>query len=119
MTKNSKVIVSPTLPRVPLEVNGKEYFLVFDFNAIVAAEQLTGMNLLTSLDFSQLSATTLRALLYAALLRVQPDMTLEAAGSLLRIGTVAKVMKALGEAFAESHAEPDDEPKNDQQPEKN
>ena len=112
------IVIPPTLPRVVLEIDGKEYFLVFDFNSICVAEQMTGINLLTSLDFSNVDASKLRALLYASLIKLQPDITLDAAGELITLRSASKVTKALSDAFTESHAEPDkdDDSKNVQKP---
>ena len=101
-----KPVVDPTLPRVSVTVDGKEYFLCFDFNSIVEAENLTGLNLLNALDFSNINATKLRALLYSALLKLQPDITLEATGTLLAVGRGA-ITAALVKAFTESHPEHD------------
>lgn len=119
MTKKN-VVVDPTLPKVPLELDGKKYFLVFDFNAVVIAESLTGLNLLNALDLRNLSASSTRALLYAALLKVQPDLTLEAVGNLIteagRKGEVNKIPKALVKAYLESQPEEEKDP-NAQTPE--
>jgi hypothetical protein len=116
MTKKPFAVVDPTLPKVPVEIDGKEYFLVFDFNSIVVAESLTGLNLLNALDFSAIDATKLRALLYASLLKLQPDITLESAGALITLKTAAKITQAMTRAFTESHPEPDADP-NAQPPE--
>jgi hypothetical protein len=102
-----KSVIDPTLPKVPLELAGKKHFLCFDFNAIATAEQLTGLNLIRALRSDEWSALQLRALLYSALLKLQPDVTLEDAGALINIKTMAKVTNAIVEAFTESHPEPE------------
>jgi hypothetical protein len=101
-----KVFVDPTLPKVSIEVDGVTYYLCFSFNAICQAEASTGLNLLNALDFRSVDATKLRALLFSALLRIQPDTTLESAGSLLNLKTAGMITRALTEAFTESHPEP-------------
>lgn len=118
MAKKLPVSVDPTLPKVTAEVNGVKYSLCFDFGAICIAEEATGLNLLRALDFQNLSAGTFRALLYAALLKAQPETTLESAGALINLKTAPLLMSALGKAYTDSQAEPDeDEPKNVQEPE--
>jgi hypothetical protein len=116
MAKKPSPVMDPTLPRVLVEVNGSEYFLCFDFNAIVQAETLTGLNLLNALDFSNVNALTLRALLYSALLKLQPNVTLDEAGMILTLGR-GKVTTALVKAFTESQPEVDDDSKNVEKPE--
>jgi hypothetical protein len=97
----------PTLPKVPVEVNGRKYFLAFDFNGLAKAEALTGLNLLTSLDFTGLTASQFRALLFAAVSKYQPDLTLDEVGALIRPATVGKLTDALTRAFTDSSAEPE------------
>jgi hypothetical protein len=102
-----KPVIDPTLPKVSLEITGNKYLLCFDFNAIATAEQLTGLNLIRALRSDEWSALQLRALLYSALLKLQPGTTLEDAGALINIKTMAKVTNAIVEAFTESHPEPE------------
>lgn len=108
MAKKPTPVQDPTLPKVDVTVGGKKYFLCFDFNALAVAEDATGLNLLRSLDFQNLSAKTFRALLFAALLRQQPDMTLEAAGSLITASSAPKLTEALVRAYMESNPEADE-----------
>jgi hypothetical protein len=92
----------PTLPKVSITVGGKVYFLAFDFNSIAKAEELTGLNLLKSLDFTDLSITTYRALLFSALLKGNPDITLEEVGDMITVKNMTEVTLALVEAWTGS-----------------
>jgi hypothetical protein len=120
MAKKPTPFVDPTLPKVPVEVSGKTYSLCFDFNALATAEAITGVNLLKAMDFQNLSAVSFRALLFASLLKHQPNMTLEEAGSLIQPGNGATLTQALVKAYIDSNPEPEpeSEPKNVQEPEK-
>lgn len=100
----------PTIPKVSVELSGKEYSLCFDFNAIAQAESLTGLNLLTALDLRSLNASMLRALLFAALLKLQPEMTLEQAGALITLTQASKVTAALVKAYSEAQPDTDISP---------
>jgi hypothetical protein len=80
--------LDPTLPKTEIELKGKKYFLCYDFNAIAVAENLSGINMLTAIDFQKLDAGKLRALLFAALLKLQPELTLEAVGDLMPLPTM-------------------------------
>lgn len=107
----------PTLPKVPVEINGRKLYLCFDFNGLAKAEELAGINLLTGIDLQKVSATQLRALLFAALLKFQPDITLEQVGAMLTYANVPKFSEALAKAFTVSNPEPaEDEHPNAMEP---
>ena len=75
--------------------------LAFDFNAIAEAEQLAGCNLLEGLqNLSGMTALQLRGLLFAALRKAQPKMTIQAAGALIRLDTLGPITLALAEAYS-------------------
>lgn len=93
----------PVTPKTTVEVASKKYHLTFSFNALAVAEELTGLNLLTSLSLDKLSAQMFRALLFAALVEYQPEITLEKAGDLITPATATLLSEALGHAFAASN----------------
>jgi hypothetical protein len=97
----------PTLPDVKLEVDGEVYQLSYDFNAIVRAEQATGINLLNNV-LGDIGAASLRGLLWAALLKDHPELTLEQAGSLIRPSNIGEVRKAIVIAWFGSIKDQDD-----------
>jgi hypothetical protein len=94
-----------TLPNVKLTVFGKVYQLAFDFHSIAIAEELTGLNLLNSLDLQNLNATKYRALLYSALLKAQPEITLEETADLVTLATLPDITVALVHAWTGSQPE--------------
>lgn len=99
--------LDPALPDVPVILGGVERKLCFDYNAIVLAEKATGVNLLKGM-VADLSATTLRGLLWAALHRDYPDMTIEEAGALITPRNVPAIHYALNQAWFHSvHGEGD------------
>ena len=97
--------VDPTLPRVPLVLNGKTHYLHFSFNAIAKAEELTGLNLLGSLDLQNLNAIQYRALLYSTLLQEDPSITLERVGNMISLATLPAITVALVHAWTGSQPE--------------
>jgi hypothetical protein len=102
----------PTLSKVPITLDGKKYLLVWDFNSLATGEFITGQNLLQSLTFRGLSALQLRGMFFAGLLKLQPKITLEEAGSLLKDDpTCGRVVAALVEAYHGSMPEPTPEEK--------
>lgn len=96
----------PTVEFAELEVGGTKYKLAYDFNAIAEAEALTQCNLLQGVAAvvrgTALTAVQLRGLLYAALHKAQPLLSLAAAGKLVRIDTVAEIREAIQEAYLKS-----------------
>lgn len=67
----------PGLPDVSLNIGGRERQLAYDFAAIVKAEELTGINLMRAATFRDLSFSQVRGLLYAALLKDDPELAPE------------------------------------------
>ena len=85
-----------------IEIDGEEYALAFDFNAIALAESTAGINLLEKLNLAELNANQLRALFYAALLKGQPQMKLSDAGSLITLQSLSTITAAIGQAWMDS-----------------
>lgn len=95
----------PVLPKVPITLDGKERHLIFDFNALAVAEHMTGMNLFTSFDFTNLSASRFRAMLFASLLAENPDITLEECGSFITVHSLPDITVKMVEAWHGSRPE--------------
>ena len=81
--------------QVAVTYEGQDYTLSLDFNALCDFEAETGKNALGALqgmEAGTVSATDLRALMWAALRQHHPDMTLTLAGSILasNLGAIQK-----------------------------
>lgn len=93
-----------SLPRVkvPVTLDGEERVLIFSFNALCQAEEMTGMNLLVG-DVTFSSVRVLRALVWAGLLHEDPLLTIERAGDLIEGAgadyVLGKIMDAYGKAM--------------------
>jgi hypothetical protein len=98
----------PTLPDVELIAGGKTFHLAYDFNAIVVAEEQTGANLLGSV-MGTIDARSLRGLLWASLLKENPDMTIDQAGKLIRPTNIGTIRQAIVTAWFGSVADKDDD----------
>jgi hypothetical protein len=91
----------PTIEFATLSIDDVEYKLAYSFNAIAEAESVTGCNLLRGLEsLTDLSATQLRGLLYAAMTVAHPEFTIEQVGHLIRLDTIGPVTTALAEAYS-------------------
>jgi hypothetical protein len=104
--------LDPTLPNVTLVIGGAERKLCFDFNAIVLAEKETGLNLLQAV-VNDPSATNLRGLLFAALVRDQPTVTPDEVGkwiTMRNIGTIRQALLAAWFGSIDEAAEKDEAP---------
>lgn len=75
---------NPTVPSVIVELDGKSFTLVEDFNALAQFEGATGLDALNGKSFEDMNATQFRAYLWSLMLREQPDTTLDEVGQLLR-----------------------------------
>ena len=69
-----------------ININGKAYTFILDMNALCDLEDITGKNAITILgeaDNDVVSMKDLRALIFCALKRHHPDITLEEAGDIV------------------------------------
>lgn len=99
----------PTIQFAKLEIDGQTLRLAYSFNAIAEAEHVAGCNLLGGLEnLGDLTALQLRGLLYAALSVADPKASVEQAGALIRLDTIAPITMALAEAYRLSM--PDNKP---------
>jgi hypothetical protein len=96
----------PTVEFTDLTIDETTYHLVYDFNAIAEAEKLCGIGLLHGiaavLSSGAVTAGELRGLLYAALRKAHPKITLSAAGHLVRLDTMPGITNALAGAWIAS-----------------
>ena len=105
--RKPSIKIDPTLPRVTLILGGVERRPVYDHNAIVQAEAATGINLLTAI-VDDITATKLRGLLWASLLKSDPDLTIEEVGSMIHPGNIGTIHSALLSSWFGSLSDPDD-----------
>lgn len=87
-----------------VEIAGKAYRMCYSVNALCAVEDRAGGSL-DSLMERQFSAT--RLLLWGALVQLQPEITLQAAGEIIgehirRGGTLEDIVNLCSEALAEA-----------------
>ena len=100
--------LDPTLPDVSLIIGGEKRQLCFDFNAIVLAEKHTGINVLQSVTIP--TAGSLRAMLWASLIRSYPKLTIEEVGSWITMSNAPGIYEALTLAWFGSNATAEGEP---------
>jgi hypothetical protein len=98
--------LDPTLPNVSIILGGEERHLCFDYNAIVLVEKATGVNLIESAAGVQ-SATSLRAMLWASLLKENPKLTVDQVGAWITMHNAPGIYAALLAAWFASTADPD------------
>lgn len=80
-----------------------ERFLILDFNACVAIEEVTGVNALSTAYWRKLGPKHVRAALWAALLHENKPQTLEQVGALIdaHLDKWGAILKALVLAWNE------------------
>jgi len=99
-----KVGPDPLLPRTPIEIDGKTYDLCFTIGALAEAKSRlrkagVEINLLQSINFSDMDADVIPPLFFAALLPFQPEMTQEKAYALVTLQTIVPIYQALANAY--------------------
>jgi hypothetical protein len=82
-----------------LEIGGKTYLLVFDFEALSQVEEQTGVSLLFGIDWRSLTLKRLEGILLASLRQHQPGIQPAEVRSLIRPANIGKIETALIDAW--------------------
>jgi hypothetical protein len=103
--------IDPTLPKIEIKLGKDSYFLCFTFGALALAQKNLraigiGCNLLHALDLSNLDASQLVPLLYAALISHQPKISIDKVISLVSIKNLGMIFEGIAQAYGASLAEP-------------
>lgn len=93
-------------PMIAVELGGQKRFLRFDFNALAALEERTGMNVLNDAVWRDINARNLRAFVWAALLHEDPTLTEDQVGSWMTIATMGELVTVIQKAFQSSFPDP-------------
>lgn len=94
------------VPTAEVTIDGLKYRMILDLNAMCKFEQETEKS---ALRMNDLTASDIRVLFWAALLREHPDITQEQVGRMLHTGNISEVTDQLTDLFTESVPEPDEE----------
>ena len=87
----------PTVPSVKITLD-RERTLRFDFNALAAFEEQTGLNALATEVWSNPTTKTLRAMLWSALLHEDPGLKISDLGALVHSGNIEEIYRKVKEA---------------------
>ena len=101
----------PTQPVTKLTIGKKEYALEFDFDLIAKAEDLIERPLITGLsqrDVTSPKISTVRGMLYAALLRNHPDVTFDQVKEFVTPKSLRTIWEAVVIAYGKFCADPED-----------
>jgi hypothetical protein len=100
----------PTTPTVKIELD-RERTLRFDFNALSAFEEQTGLSALEPDVWTTPNARTLRALLWSAMLHEDELLTIKTVGAMIHSGNMKYVSEKIREAsLAASPVSSDEDP---------
>jgi hypothetical protein len=92
----------PEKPTVKLKLAGVTYELLFDFESIAVAEEITNVALISGLytsDAMRPKISFLRALFFASAIAKHPHLTYEQAKALVNLRTFGDVWMAVIEAW--------------------
>lgn len=87
-----------------LELGGKTFQLLYDFDAVTKAEEMTGMELLFGVDWSRINAKRMRAMLCALLLTAHPETKPEDLTQYIVHKNLFKIQTAIVNAWVEEAA---------------
>jgi hypothetical protein len=87
-------------PMVTIQLGGKERHLLITMNSLIAIEEKTGRNVLEGdIIPEKMALKDVRLLVWAGLLHEEPNLTLEEAGAMIRLDSLATLAAALGTAI--------------------
>lgn len=96
----------PTAPIVALDLGGEARALLLDFNALAELEE-RGINLLGGFERNHLTAKNIRAIVWAACLHEEPNLTEKEVGSWLTPDRLEEVANKLVALFGVTLPEPE------------
>jgi hypothetical protein len=106
---------NPVQPSTSVTIDGKEYSLLFDFESIALAEELTDRSLLTGLRTKDINSPSIRlvqSMLFACIHANHPEVTYAEAKALINRKNLSKawgsILTAWSAGMAESDPEEDD-----------
>lgn len=97
MTQGSR----PTVPTAEVLLDRPRH-LKFDFNAAARFEAATGKNLFANNVLGEMSATSMRALLWACLVWEDPELTQEQVGEMIHFGNINDLTGKLTDVYVGS-----------------
>lgn len=96
--------------------DGQTYYMCMDFNALCTLEQVTGNSSLDPETYKNISASHVRALMFAALKNRHPELTLEGLGEILAPHKMPEYFQAIIDARFRANNSDDDEKKTTKPP---
>lgn len=105
--------IDPTLPKTPIEINGKTYDLCFDLGALAEAEQALNreghhVNLLAALPV--LNLTNVRVIFAAAIRKFHPEISYDEAVGMITFLNLYAIANIIAEAWKAALPEPEPVP---------
>jgi hypothetical protein len=103
-------MTNPVAPSTSLTIGNATFQLLYSFEAVAAAEDATDRALLTGLrsrDISSPSISLVRAMLYAAVLPLNPKVTLAEVKALVTRKNLSDIWTKVLNAWSAGMAEPD------------
>jgi hypothetical protein len=110
---------NPVAPSTTLVIGKQTFELLFDFESIALAEELSDRSLLTGLrskDINSPSINLVRAMLFACIHANHPDVTFAEAKLLINRKNLSSVWGSVLSAWSAGMAEPDPEAEDDENP---
>lgn len=94
-------MANPHRGEVTLTAGEDEYVVVFTTNALATLESATGKSVSALAgEMENPSVTLIRSILWAGLVKRQPEMTIAKAGDIIDEATMPVVVEVIGKAFA-------------------
>ena len=109
-------MVNKAKPEVIITLD-RERRMVFDLNAMVKYEEISGKNIFDGFDKNSMSAKDIRDMLWVCLLEDDPELTPEQLGKMIHPGNMADIQASLNLAF--EAAAPEESSGDEEEPNEN
>ena len=110
---------NPVKPSTSVTIGGKDYSLLFDFESVALAEELTDRSLLTGLRSKDINSPSIRlvqAMLFACIHANHPEVTFAEAKLLINRKNLSSTWGSILSAWSAGMSDPDPEDADNENP---
>lgn len=111
-------MTSPLVPQASITLEGKEYHMRLDLNALSDFESMTGKSIMRGglTDISNLELSDARALLWACMVQEDESLTIRQVGRLISVNNLAELVETIQSLVSGAMPEAPEEGQQDASP---
>lgn len=104
-------MTSPLVPQAKITIEGKEYKMRLDLNALSDFENMTGKSIMRGglTDIANLDLSDVRGLLWACMVQEDESLTIREVGRMIHIGNITELTETIAKLVQGTMPEPQEE----------